>query len=126
MILGAISPGELIAFILYATIIAGPMGSFARLYARVQEGIGASKRVFEILDMKGEVRDIPDAKPIPELTGKVEFDNVNFSLPRRSGNNKRHLLFGGAWANCGPGRPKWCGKKHACSTSTPVLRSSRW
>ena len=78
VILGAISPGELIAFILYATIIAGPMGSFARLYARVQEGIGASKRVFEILDMKGEVRDIPDAKPIPELTGKVEFDNVHF------------------------------------------------
>jgi len=78
VILGAISPGELIAFILYATIIAGPMGSFARLYARVQEGIGASKRVFEILDIKGEVRDIPDAKPIPELTGKVEFDNVRF------------------------------------------------
>ena len=78
VILGAISPGELIAFILYATIIAGPMGSFARLYARVQEGIGASKRVFEILDIKGEVCDIPDAKPIPELTGKVEFDNVRF------------------------------------------------
>ena len=78
VILGAISPGELIAFILYATIIAGPMGSFARLYARVQEGVGASKRVFEILDMKGEVRDAPDAKPIPELTGKVEFDDVSF------------------------------------------------
>ncbi len=78
VILGAISPGELIAFILYATIIAGPMGSFARLFARVQEGIGASKRVFEILDMKGEVRDAVDAKPIPELEGKVEFDNVHF------------------------------------------------
>ena len=62
VILGAISPGELIAFILYATIIAGPMGSFARLYARVQEGIGASKRVFEILDLKGEVRDTPGAQ----------------------------------------------------------------
>jgi len=78
VILGAISPGELIAFILYATIIAGPMGSFARLYARVQEGMGASKRVFEILDMEGEVRDTSDAKPIPELSGKVEFDNVRF------------------------------------------------
>jgi ATP-binding cassette, subfamily B, bacterial MsbA len=44
----------------------------------VQEGIGASKRVFEILDIKGEVCDIQDAKPIPELTGKVEFDNVRF------------------------------------------------
>ena len=54
------------------------MGSFARLYARVQEGIGASKRVFEILDMKGEVRDTPDAKPLPVIDGKVEFDDVHF------------------------------------------------
>ena len=78
VILGAISPGELIAFILYATIIAGPMGSFARLYARVQEGIGASKRVFEILDMKGEVRDLPDAEAMPRIEGKVEVDGVHF------------------------------------------------
>ncbi len=78
VILGVISPGELIAFILYATIIAGPMGSFARLYARVQEGIGASKRVFEILDLKGEVRDTANAKSIQEIKGKVEFDNVHF------------------------------------------------
>ena len=78
VILGAISPGELIAFILYATIIAGPMGSFARLYARMQEGIGASKRVFEILDMKGEVSDITNAKPLPHIDGKVEFDDVHF------------------------------------------------
>ena len=34
VITGGISPGELIAFILYATIIAGPMGSFARLSMR--------------------------------------------------------------------------------------------
>jgi len=78
VILGAISPGELIAFILYATIIAGPMGSFARLFARVQEGIGASKRVFEILDMKGDVRDLADAQTLPRIAGKVEVDNVHF------------------------------------------------
>ena len=78
VILGEISPGELIAFILYATIIAGPMGSFARLYARMQEGVGASKRVFEILAMEGEVRDLPDARPLPRIEGKVELDDVHF------------------------------------------------
>jgi subfamily B ATP-binding cassette protein MsbA len=78
VILGEISPGELIAFILYATIIAGPMGSFARLFARVQEGIGASKRVFEILDMTGEVRDTPEAQALPRIEGKVEVDNLHF------------------------------------------------
>ncbi len=78
VILGEISPGELIAFILYATIIAGPMGSFARLYARMQEGVGASKRVFEILALEGEVRDLPDAKALPRIEGKVELDDVHF------------------------------------------------
>jgi subfamily B ATP-binding cassette protein MsbA len=78
VILGEISPGELIAFILYATIIAGPMGSFARLYARMQEGVGASKRVFEILAMEGEVRDLPEAKPLARIEGKVELDDVHF------------------------------------------------
>ena len=78
VILGEISPGELIAFILYATIIAGPMGSFARLYARMQEGLGASKRVFEILSMEGEVQDLPNAKPLPPIEGKVELEGVHF------------------------------------------------
>lgn len=78
VILGAISPGELIAFILYATIIAGPMGSFARLYARVQEGIGASKRVFEIFDLEGEVRNFPGAQSLTRIEGKVEVDSVHF------------------------------------------------
>ncbi|QPJ63605.1 MAG: ABC transporter ATP-binding protein [Candidatus Nitronauta litoralis] len=75
---GSISPGELIAFILYATIIAGPMGSFARLYTRVQEGLGASERIFEILDTKGEVSDSPDAVPMPRIEGRVCIENLHF------------------------------------------------
>ncbi len=78
VITGGISPGELIAFILYATIIAGPMGSFARMYTRLQEGVGASTRIFEILDTQEEVRDDPKAPPLPSITGKVEFDRVRF------------------------------------------------
>lgn len=78
VITGGISPGELIAFILYATIIAGPMGSFARMFARLQEGVGASQRLFEILDLRSEVTDKPDAVPLPPIKGKVEFENVHF------------------------------------------------
>jgi subfamily B ATP-binding cassette protein MsbA len=78
VITGGISPGELIAFILYATIIAGPMGSFARMYTRLQEGVGASTRIFEILDTKAEVRDDRKDTPLPAIAGKVEFDQVKF------------------------------------------------
>ena len=78
VITGGISPGELVAFILYATIIAGPMGSFARMFTRLQEGIGASTRIFEILDTPAKVADAKDAKPLPAIKGKVEFDKIQF------------------------------------------------
>ena len=78
VIAGTLSPGEMVAFILYAVIIAGPMGSFARLYTRIQEGLGASERIFEILDTEPEVQDAPDAAPMPEIAGKVEIRNLHF------------------------------------------------
>lgn len=78
VIAGNLSPGEMVAFILYAVIIAGPMGSFARLYTRIQEGLGASERIFEILDTQPEVKDAPGALPLPEISGKVEVRNLHF------------------------------------------------
>jgi len=78
VITGGISPGELIAFILYATIIAGPMGSFARMYTRLQEGLGASERLFELLGTHGEVSDLPNASVMRPIIGQVEFDKICF------------------------------------------------
>jgi len=78
VIAGTLSPGEMVAFILYAMIIAGPMGSFARLYTRIQEGLGASERIFEILDTESDVQDAPDAAPMSTIAGKVEIRNLHF------------------------------------------------
>jgi subfamily B ATP-binding cassette protein MsbA len=78
VITGAMSPGELIAFILYATIIAGPMGSFARMFTRLQEGTGAGQRLFEMLDTPPEVHDSPDAHAIPPIKGRLEVSHLRF------------------------------------------------
>ena len=78
VILGSISPGELIAFILYATIIAGPMGSFARMFTRLQEGLGAAQKLFDILDSKPEVVDLEGAKAMPPIRGKIEIFDLKF------------------------------------------------
>ena len=75
---GNITPGELIAFILYAVMIAGPMGTFARLYTQVQEALGAMQRVFDLLDKQPEVVDVPNAPEIGHIKGKVKFNNVCF------------------------------------------------
>ncbi|TAJ98771.1 MAG: ABC transporter ATP-binding protein [Candidatus Manganitrophaceae bacterium] len=78
ILLGAITPGEVVAFIIYAVIITGPIGSFARLFSQVQEGLGSSQRVFEILDTKPQVVDLPTARPLPPIQGEVRFREVSF------------------------------------------------
>ncbi len=76
--LGKITAGEVISFIMYAVIITGPVGSFARLFSRLQEGLGASRRIFELLDTEPEVADLPNARPLPEIAGAVRFEHVSF------------------------------------------------
>ena len=78
VIAGAITPGDLIAFILYAGILIGPFGSFARLFSQVKEAQGATQRVFEILDTKPEVADLPGAPEMPRIAGRVAFRDVGF------------------------------------------------
>lgn len=78
VISGDLTPGEVIAFILYGVIIAGPMGSFARLLSQIQEALGATERVFQILDTPSEIIDQPDAIPLPPIRGAVRFDHVFF------------------------------------------------
>jgi ABC-type multidrug transport system fused ATPase/permease subunit len=38
----------------------------------------AGERVFEVLDVEPEVRDAPDAYPLPPISGRVDFDAVRF------------------------------------------------
>ncbi len=76
--LDKISPGELIAFIMYAMIITGPVGSFARLFSQLQEGLGASRRVFELFDTPPQITDQPDARILSPIEGNVQFKDVSF------------------------------------------------
>ena len=75
---GATTPGELAAFFLYALIIAGPIGTFIRLYTQIQEASGAIRRVYEILDTQPLIQDPDQPVPIDEWDGRIQFENVSF------------------------------------------------
>ena len=75
---GATTPGELAAFFLYALIIAGPIGTFIRLYTQVQEASGSIHRVYEILDTQPLIHDPDNPIAIGVLEGRIQFDNVTF------------------------------------------------
>jgi len=75
---GTLAPGTLITFLLLTVIVAGSIGTFAGLYSQIQEAIGASRRIFEILDTDA---DLPEPAAPVELTavrGEVRFEGVRF------------------------------------------------
>jgi subfamily B ATP-binding cassette protein MsbA len=80
---GRLSPGELIAFLLYATMLVGPLGSFGGLYGQVQAALGATERVFELLDIYPGIAEAPNARPLPPIAGRVVFDDVSFDYDPR-------------------------------------------
>ncbi|MBT5549174.1 MAG: ABC transporter ATP-binding protein [Nitrospina sp.] len=75
---GTTTPGELAAFFLYALIIAGPIGTFVRLYTQIQEARGAIQRVYEILDTQPIIQNPSDPVTIENMTGSIQFENVIF------------------------------------------------
>lgn len=81
---GTVSPGDLFAFVLFAGILVGPFGSAARVFAQIKEAQGAMQRVFEILDSRSEVCDLPDAAALPPVVGHVRAENVSFAYDARS------------------------------------------
>src|SRR2546425_349364 len=75
---GELTAGQLVAFLLYMNMVAGPVGGLASMWTQVQQAFGAADRIFALLDTQPEVRDLPGAMPIGAIRGEIEFDNVSF------------------------------------------------
>jgi ATP-binding cassette, subfamily B, bacterial MsbA len=80
---GAVTPGELFAFVLFAGILIGPFSSAARIFAQIREAQGATARVFEILDTQSDVRDSPGAVALPPVSGHIAVEHVSFAYDER-------------------------------------------
>ncbi len=80
---GTMTPGDLLAFVLFAGILIGPFGSAARIFSQVKEAQGAMQRVFEFLDTHPEVEDDPQAQALPTILGHIRFSHVHFAYEAR-------------------------------------------
>lgn len=75
---GRLSAGGLVAYLVYTLMVATPIASLAGLYAQFQSALGATERLFELLDTPPDIADRPGATVLPTVTGRVEFDAVDF------------------------------------------------
>ncbi|MBC8101481.1 MAG: ABC transporter ATP-binding protein [Cytophagales bacterium] len=77
------SSGELIAYLLLVSTLAGSVNSIGNLKSSWEEMMGAADRIFsDVLDVVPEIRDAPDATPLPPVQGHVEFRDVSFAYER--------------------------------------------
>jgi ATP-binding cassette subfamily B protein len=81
---GAITPGRLGQFVLYAAFAAAGLGQLSEVWGEVSAASGAAERLFEILRVKSKIAApaSPLALPVP-ARGDVSFENVRFAYPSR-------------------------------------------
>ncbi len=74
-----LTAGEIVAFYLYLSKFFNPIQNLADQLNALQKALTASERIFNLLDVKPDVLDKPDALEIEHFEGKIEFRNVWFA-----------------------------------------------
>lgn len=78
VIAGEVTLGVLVAFLSYVARFFQPVQELSRLYTTLQSAMAAGEQVVALLDTAPTVADRADARPLPRLEGRVEFDAVSF------------------------------------------------
>lgn len=81
---GAITPGAMTQFVMYAFVAVSGVGVLTETYAEVMRAAGATERMMELLAATPDIRASENATPVPaKLAGHVSFDTVSFYYPAR-------------------------------------------
>ncbi len=78
---GQLSLGTLVAFLSYLTSFYDPIRRLTDIDNTFQQAIAAAERIFELLDVRPDIQDAPDAVALDTLQGDVVFEDVHFNYP---------------------------------------------
>jgi ATP-binding cassette subfamily B protein len=81
---GALDVGTVVALVSYLIRLYGPLTSLSSLQVDVMTTLVSFERVFEVLDLKPNIAEAPNARPIPKGPLRIEFDAVGFRYPAAS------------------------------------------
>ncbi len=81
MIKGKITPGDLVAYLLYVTTFIATVRRIIEFSEQFQRGLTGIERFLQIMDADIEIFDEPNAKPLENPKGDIEFKNVSFEYP---------------------------------------------
>ncbi|HWR82807.1 MAG TPA: ABC transporter ATP-binding protein [Candidatus Deferrimicrobium sp.] len=84
---GELDGGDFMTFVLAMFSMIKPVKSLSQIHIKLQEGMAAAERVFEVLDAEERVTDRPDARRLPAFSQRIAYDHVSFSY-----NNEEPVL----------------------------------
>lgn len=85
---GAISPSDLIAYLLYVATLITSIRRIVEFTEQFQRGMTGIERFSEILDVQPDITDKEGARELTGVKGEVVFDDVSF----RYSDNKENVL----------------------------------
>jgi len=80
---GEITPGKLVSFLFYALQVGITVATLTNIFNQFQEALGASGRIFELLDEKTDLPESSQPQKLNGVQGRVSFQNVSFSYGDR-------------------------------------------
>lgn len=79
LVLGdAVTAGTLVAFVLYVDRFFEPIREMGQRYNTFQATMAGCERIFNLLDTEPDLQDVPNARELPPIQGRVDFENVRF------------------------------------------------
>ena len=75
----ALQIGVLVAFVGYVNSFFDPVQQLSQLYNTFQSSMAAVRKIYAVLDTEADMKDAPDAEPLPDVHGELEFRHVTFS-----------------------------------------------
>ncbi len=76
---GELTLGVIVAFLAYVTRFFEPIQELSQLYTTMQAAMAGGERVLNLLDTSPQVKDQPNARAMPPIIGRVEFEHVSFA-----------------------------------------------
>ena len=74
----SLSADEFVTFLLVLFSMFSPLREVTKAYARLQEGLAAAERVFEIIDTSPEITDLPGARAVDGFNDSITYENLSF------------------------------------------------
>lgn len=91
VIYGAISPGDLVAYVLYVSTLIATIRRIVEFAEQFQRGMTGIERFFEVMDAPIEIEDKENAEVLTVSGGEIEFKNVFFEYPDDHNNVLKNL-----------------------------------